>query len=196
MRQCACVCVCLSVCNGCWGELGPQSPWDGVSHKLHHKAALLSLAWVRPLLSSSNMPATCSHTRTEYTHLSTHSHTRSSAYTDRYAWLVHLLFSGKCNKNTKSGHATFFSQDPRAARLISNSLSSHRPLSFYLPPTHPTSVFKCYYLFNTLVSKWKCICMHMPAFANGNILKNTKLTENPRYAAKPLCHRLYKLALQ
>jgi len=70
MRHCEFVC-----CARVWGreKERPQSPRDSVSHKLHHTAALLGLAWVRPLLSSSNMPATCSHTHT-------HTHTRACTH--------------------------------------------------------------------------------------------------------------------
>jgi len=71
---CVCVCACACMCVCVWRRGRPQSPGDGVSQKLHHKAALLGLAWVRPLLSSSNMSATCSLSHT-YTHTHTHTDT-------------------------------------------------------------------------------------------------------------------------
>ncbi len=129
--------VCMRVCvlyTCVWGRERPQSPRDSVSHKLHHKAALLGLAWVRPLLSSSNMPATCSHTftathmnmhtrtcshihmctRSPYKHTHAHTHRLMHTQTSTHGLQrIHLVFSGNCNKNTKSGRVTFISQDPR-----------------------------------------------------------------------------------
>lgn len=91
-NEAVCVWECV-LCTCVRGGERPRSPRDSVSHKLHHKAALLSLAWVRPLLSSSNMPATCSHTHTHqhtwaWTHI--HAHTSISRHAHAYTNPAHM----------------------------------------------------------------------------------------------------------
>lgn len=134
-------CVCLCILHVCVRER-TQSPRDSVSHQLHRKAALLGLAWVRPLLSSSNMPTTCSLTRPElhmnmHTHTCSHTHmcTCSHTYTQpcRHKPVHMACKEFICGKTTKFEHFTFNSQDPRAEGYFQTASYSHTKTYSFSP---------------------------------------------------------------
>lgn len=113
------------------GRERPPSPRDSVSHKLRHKAALLSLAWVRPLLSSSNMPATCSHDHA-HTSVSVHAtftHTHNSAHMAREEFICRFLVIATKTPNLDASRSF-----PKTPEWRANFKQPLALLSFFLRP--------------------------------------------------------------